>query len=142
MFLTQNYLDSLPIPKTAWSNIMYNNELCYQLKNEIYCNLFWISFWKNIMPKYLQNQQHVKTILNLSLTDKVIISKNGYLYYLPNEIATIFYFGNGNINGTFDKSFFFEFPYDGFFVIIFCAVLFLVLAILSSFTPKTLLSFI
>lgn len=142
MFLTQTFLDNLPIPKTAWSNITYNNELCYQLKNEIYCNLFWISMWKNVIPQFLQNQQHVRTIVNLNLTDKVIISKNGYLYYLPNQLATIIYFGNGTINGTFDRPFFFEFPYNGFFIIIFCAILFLVLSLLSSFTPKTFLSLI
>lgn len=104
MKLDKQYLENLLnkniIPKSAWSSKYYDNELCYVIKNEIYCKVFWLDFWFNYLSVKFKNQNMIQTVKNQDLTLPVIINQNLKLINVPPTIQSIDYFAQPKINDT------------------------------------------
>ena len=104
MKINKNYLESIindgVLPKTAWTSKYFNNELCYMIKNETYCKVFWMHFWYNyLLPKY-KAQKMVINVKNQDLTLPVIINQNLHFINAPKIIQNIDYYSNPRIEST------------------------------------------
>lgn len=104
MKLDKDYLEDFLkkdiIPSVAWSNKYYNNELCYVLKNEIYCKVFWIDLWYHNLHEKFKKQNMITNIENQDLTLPVIISPNLQLINAPPIIQNVNYYSGERITKT------------------------------------------
>ncbi|UVX94939.1 PIF-6 [Callinectes sapidus nudivirus] len=80
------------IPKIAWSTKYYDNVLCYVLKNEIYCKVFWMDLWYNYFAEKFKIQNMVNVITNQDLTLPVILTPTLILYNAPTIMQNVYYY--------------------------------------------------
>nr|WOZ57660.1 PIF-6 [Menippe mercenaria nudivirus] len=91
MKLTKEYIKQLiekhSIPPSAWSRKYVSGKMCYAITNEIYCKIFWIDLWYNILSKKFKDQNMIERIDNLDLTKQVLIDESNLNIILPPPIV-------------------------------------------------------
>ncbi|UOT91838.1 PIF-6 [Aratus pisonii nudivirus] len=96
----ENLLEKKIIPQSAWSSKYINEKLCYMIKNEIYCKIFWLDYWFNEISIKFKNQNMINSIKNQDLTLPVIISTDLEFINVPKIIANIDYYSQPRITNT------------------------------------------
>lgn len=72
-----------------------NNYTFLVIKNERYCRLFWMQYWKDVLNNKFKSQTNITTLSDGELRTKVIIDRaNGNLLSTPAAWNTIFYYGS------------------------------------------------
>lgn len=126
MQITQNFLDSLPFQGGFELETIEDNTFLV-IKNQKYCKLFWMHFWKEILQPKFAAQTNITRLSDGDITIKVIIDKEtGNLLGTPAAWNTIFYYGNYEITNPP-----FRIPLGGIWVLviyILCLVLVFVVA--------------
>lgn len=98
MDVTNEYLQSVPLPATAWTYEIIENKPYYCIRNPVYANVFWTHYWYNVFAQLYKNQQMVTHLLNVDLTIPVIISENLKIISAPTSMQNIYYFSTLNHN--------------------------------------------
>lgn len=114
------------IPLSAWSMKFYKDEECFEIKNSIYCNVFWVDFWYHCLQDKFKNQKIITELQKQDLTSKVIISKNFELINAPQSIQNILYYGN------YEPTTPFVLDFSITTVFIFCLTIFILIAIVTT----------
>uniref|UniRef100_A0AAU8GC38 Uncharacterized protein n=1 Tax=Faxonius propinquus nudivirus TaxID=3139431 RepID=A0AAU8GC38_9VIRU len=96
MKLDATYLDNLidkkVIPLSAWYLQLINNEECFTIKNQIYCIIFWMDLWYNVLINKFKDQNMINNIEKLDLTRPVIITSSLVLLSAQPIVQNIDYF--------------------------------------------------
>lgn len=98
MYIPKEYIKNLlakkTIPVLAWSIEYIDDKLCYTLKNEIYCKIFWMDLWYNYISEKYKSQYMIDNVENLDLTVSVMITRDLQLINAPKVIQNIVYFAS------------------------------------------------
>lgn len=94
MKVSKEFMDALWF-KGGWQLETINDKSYNVINNPVYCKLFWIQYWKEILAEKFRSQSHVTRIENGDLTSKVIIDPNtNNLLSAPSGWSTIYYYGS------------------------------------------------
>lgn len=98
MILTKEYLvgflSRTKIPIKEWSIKIIELQTCFVLKNEIYCNVFWVDLWYHYLTPLFKKQNRFISIGPQDLTVRVTITENLNLIQIPASMQNVFYYGN------------------------------------------------
>jgi len=97
MKIDQNYIDNLWF-RGGWQLETINDKTYYVINNPIYCQLFWLQLWHDVLAEKFKNQRNIKRLQNGDLSSKVILDvRNGKILQMPSGWANINYTGSKSI---------------------------------------------
>lgn len=100
-----NFLNEQVVPFSAWSiKYYYDNILCYVIKNENYCQVFWIYLWYHYLADKFKQQNMINVVENGDLTLPVIITQDLSLLNAPQIIQNIDYYADKRVTNTHYKT--------------------------------------
>lgn len=118
-----DFINRKVIPITAWTQRYRDGKLCFEIKNEIYCKVFWLDFWYNeIAPKF-KSQNMISYIENVQLDTPIIITESYNFLNVPPIIKNVDYYSKPRTDHTKFKiniSLTFAFTLS---ILIFCLIL-------------------
>lgn len=95
MIIPLSFIQNLNIPSVAWNVKYFNDKFGYTLTSKIYKQIFWYSFWKNLMCDTFKNQNMITYLgsIDLDYSVFVYITDDGEInLILPTILEYVSYF--------------------------------------------------
>lgn len=93
MKITQDFINNLWF-SGGWELETINEQTFSTLSNPVFCKLFWMQYWQEVLLPAFKQQTHITYIHDADLTAKVIIdNNNGNLLSAPPSFVNVYYYG-------------------------------------------------
>lgn len=125
MKVSQEFINNLWF-KGGWHLETINNHTFSVINNQLFCRLFWMQYWLEILWPAFKNQTHITYVHDVDLTTKVIVDNtNGNLLSAPPSFVNIYYYGTFFKDDVKEPLFMLQNP--TLFIVIF--IIFIIIAI-------------